>query len=426
MSLNAWRIGLRASAFVPTWQWDFSRKLAMPAGVTFTRASAATCFDSAGVLRAASSNVARFDYDPVTLRSLGYLTECASTNLNTYSELFSNGSWNKSRSSVTANAATAPDGTSNAMKLTEDSTASNTHQLYQNYSVTSGTIYTISIFAKAGERTWLNLQFFGSGFTSGGAWFDLANGLVGTVNGSVFAQIRPVGNGWYRCSAYSTAIATGSTPVVYQLSSGNGVSAYSGDGVSGLYVWGAQFETGPNGHATSYIPTAGTSVTRAQDLATMPLTSLTGWDANQGGVATCTSRIYSRNQNASFDNPGLYFNQNGGSTNAIFLNPKNRSADTTYGGWSSSGPNGGSSRQVSTVPAEFTRFRMAVGWGSARSSTARGQTLVTGSGTFSLPTNAMNQLTFGSYFTTNLNGAIEQAAYFKGERYPTFVQRASQ
>ena len=68
----------------------------------------------------------RLDYDPVTLQPKGFLVEEARTNLLLRSEEFDNANWTKSRATVTANAATAPDGTSNADKLVEDSTASAT------------------------------------------------------------------------------------------------------------------------------------------------------------------------------------------------------------------------------------------------------------------------------------------------------------
>ena len=53
----------------------------MPSGVTFTRASTATYFDSAGTLQTAATNAPRWDYDPVTRALNGLLIEEARTNL---------------------------------------------------------------------------------------------------------------------------------------------------------------------------------------------------------------------------------------------------------------------------------------------------------------------------------------------------------
>lgn len=49
--------------------------------IVFTRASTATYFDSAGVMRTAASGAPRFDYDPATLQLRGLLMEEARTNI---------------------------------------------------------------------------------------------------------------------------------------------------------------------------------------------------------------------------------------------------------------------------------------------------------------------------------------------------------
>jgi hypothetical protein len=63
----------RAGAFLPT--------VPFASLITFTRASAATYFDSAGVLRTAASGEHRIDFDPVSLVCRGLLIEEQRTNL---------------------------------------------------------------------------------------------------------------------------------------------------------------------------------------------------------------------------------------------------------------------------------------------------------------------------------------------------------
>jgi len=74
--------GVSAPTVDPTLALDleFSSMSALPASVTFTRASVATYFDQNGALQTALANVARFDHDPVTLEPLGLLIEAATTN----------------------------------------------------------------------------------------------------------------------------------------------------------------------------------------------------------------------------------------------------------------------------------------------------------------------------------------------------------
>jgi hypothetical protein len=121
--------------------------------------------------------------------------------------------------------------------------------------VVTSSAYRFSIFAKSAEFTGFRVREN----ALEGAFLDvnLSNGTI--TNGSVVQFISPLaenyGNGWYRISWTSPTITNLNK---YTIRVGS-----TGDGVSGIFVWGAQVET--SSVATSYIPTTTGSVTRNAD-----------------------------------------------------------------------------------------------------------------------------------------------------------------
>lgn len=230
--------------------------------ITFTRASGGGRFNENGKYEWVGNDVPRINYDPVTGECKGLLIEESRTNLVTYSEQFESTAWSSNAAgiSVTSNAIVAPDGTTTADKLVED-IYSNHHR--RGHAITSSTVdRRFSVYLKAGERTLARMWSWAGGSTTN-AYFDLS---AGTAGGQNSPKIENVGNGWYRCSC--TVDAENSTSVVFgPVISGyeTSTNAYTGDGVSGIYSWGAQLEEGA--FETSYIPTTTAAVTRAGDVA---------------------------------------------------------------------------------------------------------------------------------------------------------------
>jgi hypothetical protein len=230
-------------------------------GATFTRSSSATYIDRYGILQVVGSDVPRFEKQ-------GHLNEGSSTNLLTYSEQADNAVWSQSDVTVTANTTDTVDpyGTNLADKLVEDKSNS-THLVYQTVSVNSATL-TFSCFVKAAECTKFRLNSYESSTPSNPiiADFDLSAVTAAPANSStVYATITSLANGWFRVSATTTSAAKVSTNFYLQLAR-NG-NSYTGDGSSGLFVFGAQLETSP--FPTSYIPTTSATVTRAADSLTV-------------------------------------------------------------------------------------------------------------------------------------------------------------
>jgi len=252
--------------------------------VTFTRASSGTRTNSAGTLVTMTTDEPRFDYDPSTLASKGLLIEEQRTNLTSYSDDATQWGAGSNMGTTQSNVEISPDGTLNADKLIEN-TANSTHFLSQSQttSYTSGTAYTRSAFVKYGGRQYFALYLPALAFPDAGrtAVFDLQAGTVATSEAGVTASIVAGSNGWYRCIITATADATVSSHVGgFQVSDNASLNAYVGDGVSGVFVYGAQLEAGA--FATSYIPTATAAATRAADSAV--ISTLTPWYNQSAGT----------------------------------------------------------------------------------------------------------------------------------------------
>jgi hypothetical protein len=246
----------------------------------------------------------------------GLLIEGQRTNVNIYSEEFDNAAWTNTNVTITANDETAPDGNTTADAIVENTTNSS-HSVARNNAATgisANTQYTASAFVKKGTRNWciIGLSSFSNYVGNPRAWFDLDNGVVGTLDtGADAATIQDCGNGWYRCSVTATTVASpGSTSsgTLVGIADVNGNANYAGtNGAKALYAWGAQFETAA--FPTSYIKTTTASVTRNADVVVMTGTDFSDWyNQTEGtvfwqgdfiGVTTASARAFTFSDNTS-------------------------------------------------------------------------------------------------------------------------------
>lgn len=222
-----------------------------------------------GTLIEAKANEVRVEYDPETGAALGVLVEAEATNLVTLSESFNLAPWAATRASVTANAAFSPNGAFAADKIVEDTTTNATHSVNRQAagyaSFTAGETYTYSAFVQKGERDGARLSFHSLAFGSNlYANFDLNTGDVVSKSTGVSAEAIPDQRGFWRLSIAAVATLTALAPYsIFILKDAGATLSYTGDGVSGIYAWGAQLE--PGAAPSSYIPTTTAPATRAAD-----------------------------------------------------------------------------------------------------------------------------------------------------------------
>jgi hypothetical protein len=234
-------------------------------------------------------------------------------NLLTYTEQFDNSVWlmlGSSGASRTANVTTAPDGTNTADKYAVG-TGSGAWYIanYANPNLVSGQAYTFSVYVKADGLNFVFVRPHNNTGTFGASGF-----IVSLTDGTITYPSNPltpastgvatsVGNGWWRISATSTANASSTggaggpgiwpcNGTTFSSTNGSGPANFTGDGTSGLFLWGAQLELGSVATDYQRITDVNTEVverfpnaTLYQDAAgTQPVTGPTNLAGNTSAV----------------------------------------------------------------------------------------------------------------------------------------------
>ena len=232
------------------------------AAITFTRGSSGTHFDSSGILQTASTNVARFDHDPVTGSPLGLLIEEQRENVVVRSTAIKVG-WSLAdgATSTLDSAIVAPDGTTGEVYKIDLSDGSGDARIFQDVSArtTADVVMTGSIWLRSvtGTGTWPLVLGDGTNFLT------LAASLTTT---------------WQRFSLTQTP---GSGLKLTFFYPGNKRDDTESTTLDEAYAWSAQAEVGS--FSTSYVAAVlDAAVTRSADVATIALSVVPGFNQSAG------------------------------------------------------------------------------------------------------------------------------------------------
>jgi hypothetical protein len=253
-------------------RWTFSRA----AGSGFLAGTGPTYIGADGLVKYATTNQPRFDYDPTTRLPRGLLVEGSSTNLLQQSVDWTVSPWTKP-AQITWDGttyATAPDGTTSAKQVTV--TGGSSASISQ--AATTGTNRTISLWIRAGSLTSFSVGAFDA---AGTTWGNNADSTCRIISGPGNTPVQQVGGLW---SITGLSTTQWTRVEIFRSTTYTNLLAYPGSSsgtINGTaYVWGMQMEAG-NG-ASSFIPTGSATGTREQDTASFADAAAIGFDRRKG------------------------------------------------------------------------------------------------------------------------------------------------
>ena len=175
-----------------------------------------------------------------------------------YSEQFDNAAWHGAGVTISANATTAPDGTTTADKIAEIA-STGLHIIGQDITA-SNTQVVFSVYLKAADRSVAYVEISNTVSWSVFVIVDLSTGQILSMNepnadfSDLSSGITAVGNGWYRCWLKATKAAVNTIVGCYvHPADAAGNYTYTGVAGKGIYAWGGQVEYGSS--VGPYVPT---------------------------------------------------------------------------------------------------------------------------------------------------------------------------
>ncbi len=203
-----------------------------------------------------------YEIDGSATKNYGILLEPEDENELTYSNDFTDAAWVKTRCAMSVATTEGPDPYTTAKGIV-GTAVDNTHYLLQN--VGGGAQDIFSVYAKPGDRDWVLMTI--SIDPQDYAYFDVANGVVGTVGTNVTSTRidGPYNNGFYRCSM--TYAGAGAHTHAIAPCDADADNTYNPDGSSvNLWIYEANHTDKGFDMETSSIDTVAAAATRVTDV----------------------------------------------------------------------------------------------------------------------------------------------------------------
>lgn len=270
--------------------------------ITFTRTGGtATRINASGLLETVAADTPRFDFDPISKLPLGLLIEEARTNRCLQSNSLNTSPWGGGGVTVTAGAATGPDGAASMALLTPTSNGAGRSQ---NVTFVGDGTKAVSLWIKAGTApiSQISLRDGTAAVNRGRVTIAWAQGVPsGSADAGTLLGIDPFPNGLYRVRLQCPGVVAANT---------NTINIFADrDLQATMYAGFVQAEDAT--YPTSYIASVASAVTRNTDQAVMSGSNFSSWfnvlegtinvdfDANRLGAETPTAVSISDNTNAN-------------------------------------------------------------------------------------------------------------------------------
>lgn len=387
--------------------------------VTFTRASSGTFIDSSGLMQTATNNVARFDHDPVTSESLGFLIEEARTNSITNS--------NNMSAVVTGSPGTGPTGWN-----LQGNNGGWTQQIVGTGSLGALNYIDIRFFGTPSGSTFFvifqqqNVVSASNGQTwSASVYYQLRDGASNDVVGYPASNLWDAGGNYIGTLPLPDILVPNTTLQRYkQTATVNQVNTSSINwGITFVNTIGAYYDftlrfAGPQlelgGFTTSFIPTTGSSATRSADVASITGANFSSWyRQDEGTVYGSAQRLV----NSADSGRLLSLNDAAGNNVLAVYGDINK-----YGGLKKVSSGADNFLSGPTVGTLLNNHRVALANNNSQFILATDGTLSTASSVAGTPT--VDRLIIGNGPSpAPFNGTIKRISFF-GQRLPNATLQA--